>query len=158
MDNVVSVGEVKWGDMNPIISYTEKIGSKEKTVKGVKIRGQIPHPDFVKAMDSLGNDFLDMMQIRLQDGELLGDRIIVTGLKASESGRVAIRVQLLFDRVKAREYITPSYAMEQLPDAAQRHITRALVEAKRYLKGKSAQTVLKFDGVAPDSEKKAAVS
>ncbi len=157
MDNVVSVGEIKWGDMNPIISYTEKVGSKEKVVKGVRIRGQMPHPDFVKAMDSLGNDFLDMMQIRLQDGELLGDRIIVTGLKASESGRVAIRVQILFDHVKAKEYITPSYAMEQLPDAAQRHITRALLEAKRYLKGKSAQTVLTFDG-GNDTGAKAAVS
>lgn len=156
MENVVSVGEIKWGDMNPIISYTEKVGSKEKVVKGVRIRGQMPHPDFVKAMDSLGNDFLDMMQLRLRDDDLLGDRIIVTGLKANENGLVAIRAQLLFDNAKAKEYVTPTYSMKQLPDAAQRHITRALQEAKRYLKGKNAQTVLQFDGGTAGA--KAAVS
>lgn len=156
MSGVVSVEEIKWGEMNLSISYTEKVGSTEKEVKEVKIYGQIPHPDFVKAMDSLGNDFLDMMQLRLRDDDLLGDRIIVTGLKASESGRVAIRAQLLFDNAKAKEYVTPTYSMEQLTDAAQRHITRALQEAKRYLKGKNAQTVLQFDGGT--AETKAAVS
>lgn len=155
-NNVVSVEEIKWGDMNPTISYTEQAGSKEKEVKGVRIYGQIPHPDFVKAMDSLGDDFLAMMQLELPAGELLGDRIIVTGLKASESGKVAIRAQLLFDHAKAKEYVTPSYAMEQLPDAAQRHITQALLEAKRYLKGKNAQTVLQFE--PDDSGSKQAAS
>ena len=146
----IRVTKIKWNRTSPEISYEESLESATRTIGGMQAKGIIPHVDFIQAVDDLKADFLAMMELNLRMGDLLGDRIDITGLKADDPKKIALEAEISFDAASGKKYSTPDYSFISLPDSTQRKIRRVLEEAALYVTGKSAQTVLNFgDGQEP---------
>lgn len=146
----IRVTKIKWNRTSPEISYEESLESATRTIGGMQAKGIIPHVDFIQAVDDLKADFLAMMELNLRMGDLLDDRIDITGLKADDPKKIALEAEISFDAVSGKKYSTPDYSFTSLPDSTQRKIRRVLEEAALYVTGKSAQTVLNFgDGQEP---------
>lgn len=146
----IRVTKIKWNRTSPEISYEESLESCTRTIGGMQAKGIIPHVDFIKAVDDLKADFLAMMELNLRMGDLLDDRIDITGLKADDPKKIALEAEISFDAASGKKYSTPDYSFTSLPDSTQRKIRRVLEEAALYVTGKSAQTVLNFgDGQEP---------
>lgn len=146
----IRVTKIKWNRTSPEISYEESLESATRTIGGMQAKGIIPHVDFIQAVDDLKADFLAMMELNLRMGDLLDDRIDITGLKADDPKKIALEAEISFDAASGKKYCTPDYSFTSLPDSTQRKIRRALEEAALYVTGKSAQTVLNFgDGQEP---------
>lgn len=146
----IRVTKIKWNRTSPEISYEESLESATRTIGGMQAKGIIPHVDFIQAVDDLKADFLAMMELNLRMGDLLDDRIDITGLKADDSKKIALEAEISFDAASGKKYSTPDYSFTSLPDSTQRKIRRVLEEAALYVTGKSAQTVLNFgDGQEP---------
>lgn len=146
----IRVTKIKWNRTSPEISYKESLESATRTIGGMQAKGIIPHVDFIQAVDDLKADFLAMMELNLRMGDLLDDRIDITGLKADDPKKIALEAEISFDAASGKKYSTPDYSFTSLPDSTQRKIRRVLEEAALYVTGKSAQTVLNFgDGQEP---------
>lgn len=150
----IRVTKIKWNRTSPEISYEESLESATRTIGGMQAKGIIPHVDFIQAVDDLKADFLAMMvammELNLRMGNLLDDRIDITGLKADDPKKIALEAEISFDAASGKKYSTPDYSFTSLPDSTQRKIRRVLEEAALYVTGKSAQTVLNFgDGKEP---------
>lgn len=146
----IRVTKIKWNRTSPEISYEESLESATRTIGGMQAKGIIPHVDFIQAVDDLKADFLAMMELNLRMGDLLDDRIDITGLKADDPKKIALEAEISFDAASGKKYSTPDYSFTSLPDSTQRKIRRVLEEAALYVTGKSAQTVLNFgDGQEP---------
>ena len=146
----IRVTKIKWNRNCPEISYEESLESATRTIGGMQAKGILPHVDFIKAVDDLKEDFLTMMELNLRVGDLLDDRIDISGLKAEDPKKISIEAELSFDAVSGKKYSTPDYSFTGLQDRTQRKIQRVLEEAALYVTGKSAQTVLNFeDGQEP---------
>ncbi len=147
----IRVTKIKWNRTSPEISYEESLESATRTIGGMQAKGIIPHVDFIQAVDDLKADFLAMMELNLRMGDLLDDRIDITGLKADDpKKKIALEAEISFDAASGKKYSTPDYSFTSLPDSTQRKIRRVLEEAALYVTGKSAQTVLNFgDGKEP---------
>ncbi len=146
----IRVTKIKWNRTSPEISYEESLESATRTINGMQAKGIIPHVDFIQAVDDLKADFLAMMELNLRMGDLLDDRIDITGLKADDPKKIAVEAEISFDTASGKKYSTPDYSFTSLPDSTQRKIRRVLEEAALYVTGKSAQTVLNFgDGQEP---------
>lgn len=146
----IRVTKIKWNRTSPEISYEESLESATRTIGGMQAKGIIPHVDFIQAVDDLKADFLAMMELNLRMGDLLDDRIDITGLKADDPKKIALEAEISFDAASGKKYSTPDYSFTSLPDSTQRKIWRVLEEAALYVTGKSAQTVLNFgDGQEP---------
>lgn len=146
----IRVTKIKWNRTSPEISYEESLESATRTIGGMQAKGIIPHVDFIQAVDDLKADFLAMMELNLRMGDLLDDRIDITGLKADDPKKIALEAEIFFDAASGKKYSTPDYSFTSLPDSTQRKIRRVLEEAALYVTGKSAQTVLNFgDGQEP---------
>lgn len=146
----IRVTKIKWNRTSPEISYKESLESATRTIGGMQAKGIIPHVDFIQAVDDLKADFLAMMELNLRMGDLLDDRIDITGLKADDPKKIALEAEISFDAASGKKYSTPDYSFTSLPDSTQRKIRRVLEKAALYVTGKSAQTVLNFgDGQEP---------
>lgn len=146
----IRVTKIKWNRTSPEISYEESLESATRTIGGMQAKEIIPHVDFIQAVDDLKADFLAMMELNLRMGDLLDDRIDITGLKADDPKKIALEAEISFDAASGKKYSTPDYSFTSLPDSTQRKIRRVLEEAALYVTGKSAQTVLNFgDGQEP---------
>lgn len=146
----IRVTKIKWNRTSPEISYEESLESATRTIGGMQAKGIIPHVDFIQAVDDLKADFLAMMELNLRMGDLLDDRIDITGLKADDPKKISLEAEISFDAAAGKKYSTPDYTFTGLPDSTQRKIRRVLEEAALYVTGKSAQTVLNFgDGQEP---------
>lgn len=146
----IRVTKIKWNRTSPEISYKESLESATRTIGGMQAKGIIPHVDFIQAVDDLKADFLAMMELNLRMGDLLDNRIDITGLKADDPKKIALEAEISFDAASGKKYSTPDYSFTSLPDSTQRKIRRVLEEAALYVTGKSAQTVLNFgDGQEP---------
>lgn len=146
----IRVTKIKWNRTSPEISYEESLESATRTIGGMQAKGIIPHVDFIQAVDDLKADFLAMMELNLRMGDLLDDRIDITGLKADDPKKISLEAEISFDAAAGKKYSTPDYILTGLPDSTQRKIRRVLEEAALYVTGKSAQTVLNFgDGQEP---------
>ncbi len=140
----IRVTKIKWNRTSPEISYEESLDNTTKTIGGMQAKGIIPHVDFIQAVEDLKADFLAMMELNLRVGDLLDDRIDITGLKADDPKKISLEAEISFDAAAGKEYSTPDYTFTGLPDSTQRKILRVLEEAALYVTGKSAQTVLNF--------------
>lgn len=146
----IRVTKIKWNRTSPEISYEESLDNATKTIGGMQAKGIIPHVDFIQAVEDLKADFLAMMELNLRVGDLLDDRIDITGLKADDPKKISLEAEISFDAAAGKKYSTPDYTFTGLPDSTQRKILRVLEEAALYVTGKSAQTVLNFgDGQEP---------
>lgn len=146
----IRVTKIKWNRTSPEISYEESLDNATKTIGGMQAKGIIPHVDFIQAVEDLKADFLAMMELNLRVGDLLDDRIDITGLKADDPKKISLEAEISFDAAAGKKYSTPDYTFTGLPDSTQRKIRRVLEEAALYVTGKSAQTVLNFgDGQEP---------
>ena len=140
----IRVTKIKWNRTSPEISYEESLDNATKTIGGMQAKGIIPHVDFIQAVEDLKADFLAMMELNLRVGDLLDDRIDITGLKADDPKKISLEAEISFDAAAGKKYSTPDYTFTGLPDSTQRKIRRVLEEAALYVTGKSAQTVLNF--------------
>lgn len=140
----IRVTKIKWNRTSPEISYEESLDNATKTIGGMQVKGIIPHVDFIQAVEDLKADFLAMMELNLRVGDLLDDRIDITGLKADDPKKISLEAEISFDAAAGKKYSTPDYTFTGLPDSTQRKIRRVLEEAALYVTGKSAQTVLNF--------------
>ena len=140
----IRVTKIKWNRTSPEISYEESLDNATKTIGGMQAKGIIPHVDFIQAVEDLKADFLAMMELNLRVGDLLDDRIDITGLKADDPKKISLEAEISFDAAAGKKYSTPDYIFTGLPDSTQRKIRRVLEEAALYVTGKSAQTVLNF--------------
>ena len=140
----IRVTKIKWNRTSPEISYEESLDNATKTIGGMQAKGIIPHVDFIQAVEDLKADFLAMMELNLRVGDLLDDRIDITGLKADDPKKISLEAEISFDAAAGKKYSTPDYTFTGLPDSTQRKILRVLEEAALYVTGKSAQTVLNF--------------
>ena len=140
----IRVTKIKWNRTSPEISYEESLDNATKTIGGMQAKGIIPHVDFIQAVEDLKADFLAMMELNLRVGDLLDDRIDITGLKADVPKKISLEAEISFDAAAGKKYSTPDYTFTGLPDSTQRKIRRVLEEAALYVTGKSAQTVLNF--------------
>lgn len=140
----IRVTKIKWNRTSPEISYEESLDNATKTIGGMQAKGIIPHVDFIQAVEDLKADFLAMMELNLRVGDLLDDRIDITGLKADYPKKISLEAEISFDAAAGKKYSTPDYSFTGLPDSTQRKIRRVLEEAALYVTGKSAQMVLNF--------------
>lgn len=140
----IRVTKIKWNRTSPEISYEESLDNATKTIGGMQAKEIIPHVDFIQAVEDLKADFLAMMELNLRVGDLLDDRIDITGLKADDPKKISLEAEISFDAAAGKKYSTPDYTFTGLPDSTQRKIRRVLEEAALYVTGKSAQTVLNF--------------
>lgn len=140
----IRVTKIKWNRTSPEISYEESLDNATKTIGGMQAKGIIPHVDFIQAVEDLKADFLAMMELNLRVGDLLDNRIDITGLKADDPKKISLEAEIFFDAAAGKKYSTPDYTFTGLPDSTQRKIRRVLEEAALYVTGKSAQTVLNF--------------
>ena len=140
----IRVTKIKWNRTSPEISYEESLDNATKTIGGMQAKGIIPHVDFIQAVEDLKAYFLAMMELNLRVGDLLDDRIDITGLKADDPKKISLEAEISFDAAAGKKYSTPDYTFTGLPDSTQRKIRRVLEEAALYVTGKSAQTVLNF--------------
>ena len=146
----ITVTEIKWDVYCPTVSYREFTGTQVKEVDGLSMTQAAPEPEFVMAAKRLEKDFLQMMQLNILDGEMLAERVDFTGLKADNLERIVVKCELSFDKAKPKEYCTPAYDLLDLPENIQKDIKCILKEAADWVQGKTAQTVLDFNG-AQDS-------
>ena len=146
----IRVTKIKWNRTSPEISYEESLDNATKIIGVMQAKGIIPHVDFIQAVEDLKADFLAMMELNLRVGDLLDDRIDITGLKADDPKKISLEAEISFDAAAGKKYSTPDYTFTDLPDSTQRKIRRVLEEAALYVTGKSTQTVLNFgDGQEP---------
>lgn len=153
----ITVTEIKWDVYCPTVSYREVTGTQVKAVDGLSMTQAAPEPEFVMAAKRMAKDFLQMMQLNILEGEMLAERVDFTGLKTENLERIVVKCELSFDKAKPKEYCTPAYDLLDLPENIQHDIKSLLKEAADWVQGKTAQTVLNFDGVqesTPDGDGK----
>ena len=99
----IRVTKIKWNRTSPEISYEESLDNATKTIGGMQAKGIIPHVDFIQAVEDLKADFLAMMELNLRVGDLLDDRIDITGLKADDPKKISLEAEISFDAAAGKK-------------------------------------------------------